>query len=267
MALRPDQRRASLAVLDANVLYSQVLTDYFVHAQSQNLINLRWSSRILDEMIRNKKARAAEKFKDPVQLAPRLAAADDLRAYVERTYPDQLLEPSDEDYLPFDQLEMPDPDDRHVVATAVAAGATYLCTDNMPDFPPAVMTHLGIRRVTSDALLVELGTKHPLEMIRAHQQVIAWTPRATHQTTLDALDRARAPMFKATMERLLTSLGDVDSRDDLAQVYVSAIAELDRARAGLLPPSNRRPRPEELAARPADFRGRERAGHQRGIGG
>lgn len=248
MALSASSTDPPVAVLDANVLYSQVLSDYFVQAQSRDLITLKWSPTILDEVIRNKKKRAAERFTDPSELGARLAAADRLRAYIERMYPDQVLEPADRSYSSFRQLPMPDPDDRHVVATAVAAGAVYLCTQNTADFPAAVMTHVGVRRVTPDALLLELLAGHPLDMVRAHQQVIAWTPRTTHRATLEALRRAQAPMFKDAMERILIRLGDLDARDDLAQVYASAIAEGDRARAGMPLPVIGHPRRSDLVA-------------------
>jgi len=268
VAPRSDRERASIAVLDANVLYSQVLSDYFVHAQSQNLINLRWSSRIIDEVVRNKKKRAGERFTSPSELTPRLAAADALGAYIKHTYPESFVEPTDRDYRPFTGLPMPDPDDRHVVATAVAAGATYLCTSNTVDFPTDVMKFLEIRRVTPDALLHELVAKHPLAMARAHQQLIAWTPRATHRTTLDALARSQSPMFRQRMERLLGSLGNLDSRDDLAQVYASAIAERDRARTGLLPPSTQPPNAAQVSTRRLmGHRGRQPLDQQRGAGG
>lgn len=268
MAQPASSKEPPVAVLDANVLYSQVLSDYFVQAQSRDLITLKWSSTILDEVIRNKKRRAAERFADPAELEARLAAADRLRAYIERMYPDQILEPSERSYSSFRQLPMPDPDDRHVVATAVAAGAVYLCTQNTADFPPAVMTHVGVRQVTPDALLVEILAGHPLDMVRAHQQVIAWTPRTTHRATLEALRRAQAPMFKDAMERILTRLGDLDSRDDLAQVYAAAIAERDRARAGMPSPVMGHRRTSDLVApRMTGRRGARGPDRRHGIGG
>lgn len=256
-----------VVLLDANVLYSKVLSDYFVHAQFQRLVAVKWSSEILDEMIRNKKAKAEKRFLDPRDREPRLAAADALRDYIERQYPNTLVEPEAEHFDRFEHLSMPDPDDRHVLAAAVAADADFLCTDNTADFPDQVMDHLGIQRVTPDYLLVSLANDQPLDMVRAHQRAVAWTPGTTHRTTLDALRRAQAPLTASRMERLLASLGDLDSRDDLAQVYASAVAERDRAEAGSLPPSNKRPGLGEQAARPPIGLGdRHRSDRQRGIG-
>lgn len=256
-----------IALLDANVLYSKVLSDYFVHAQFGRLIAVKWSSAILEEMIRNKKDKASKQFSDPEELRPRLDAAEGLRNYIRREYPRAIVEPGPEHFVPFAHLSVPDPDDRHVVAAAVAARANYLCTNNTPDFPDPVMDHLGIQRVTPDQLLHGLAADKPVEMLRAHQRTIAWTPGATHRKTLDTLRRAQAPNTADRIEKLLTGLGDLDSRDDLAEVYASALAERDRARSGLLPPSTKRPDPREMGARPTTgFWDRQRLNQQRGIG-
>jgi len=254
-------------VLDANVLFSQVLSDYFVQARSQRLVRLRWSRAIVDEMINRRKDRVAEKRIGPAERAHRLRAIDNLRGYIERTYPKEFIEPAEEHFAPFADLPMPDPDDRKVLATAVAASAQYLCTANVGDFPDAVMDHVGIRRTTPDELLQRLVFDYPAEMVSAHQTVIEWTRGATHLTTLDTLGRAQAPGFKAALEDILAPLGDLSSTDDLAAAYASALAGRDRAHPELVPPSTRRPpsaRPlERLAARP---RARTRLEQQRGVG-
>lgn len=263
---KPDDRPT--VVLDANVLFSQVLSDYFVQARSERLVALRWSSAIVEEMIRNRKERCAERYPDPAELNPRLDAIERLRDYIERTYRREYIEPTSQHFRPFDRLPMPDPDDRHVLATALAAHADYLCTSNTRDFPDSVMRHVGIERTTPDELLHRFAVDNPLEMVRAHQTVVDWTPGTTHQSTLDALRRAKALATADRMQRLLTGLGDLDSRDDLAQVYASALAERDRAQTGLMPPTSRRPGPGQLGARPVTgFRDRQRLGRERGVGG
>lgn len=268
MTARPaDPGIRPIVVLDANVLYSQVLSDYFVQAQSRRLVVLRWSSAIVDEMIRNRKKRTTERYSGSADLVHRLDAVDALRGYIERTYSKEFIEPVGQDFLPFAHLAMPDPDDRHVLATAVAAHAEYLCTCNIVDFPESIMSQLGIERATPDELLHRLLVDNPVEMVHAHQTVIDWTRGATHRTTLAALERAQSPRFKDAMEQLLASLGNLDSRDDLARAYASAIAEHNRSRAGLLPPSNSRPGPGKLAARTmTGYRDKQRFEQQRGIG-
>ncbi|GAB3919405.1 hypothetical protein GCM10011575_30350 [Microlunatus endophyticus] len=258
----------SVVLLDANVLYSRVLSDYFVQLQATNVAAVKWSSQILDEVVRNKKKTATMRCHDPAELPSLLATAEDLRNHARTNYPESFVEPSEEDYARFADLYMPDPDDRHVVAAAVAARATYLCTSNTPDFPDPVMERVGIERIKPDALLHEHASRSPLAMVQAHQKVVGWTRGTTHRGLLERLRRAQAPATAETLERILKSLGNLDSRDDLARVYASALAERHRAQIGLLPPTSRRPGPEQLRVRPATgFRDRQRLDQQRGVGG
>lgn len=267
MAGTPRDRPRPVVLLDANVLYSKVLGDYFVRLQETEVVSVMWSTRVLDEVVRNKKEAAAARYSNIKDLLPLLNAADALRSYVLEKHQASFIEPAVEHYDQFDDMSMPDPDDRHVVAAAVAANADYLCTADRDDFPDPVMERIGIERQTPDELLHQFAAETPLAMVEAHQGVIGWTYGRTHRQLLETLRRAQAPLTAERLERLLTSLGDLDSRDDLAQVYVSALAQRDRAQAGLLPPSNRRARTVQPSARPmTDFHDRQRLDQQRGIG-
>jgi predicted nucleic acid-binding protein len=228
---------APTVLVDANVLYSQVLSDYLVHAQSAGVITVRWSPQILDEMTRTMKSKAQKMARDRGDLQRRADRIDRLRIYIETQYPDALIHPQPGHFKHFADLGMPDPDDRHVVAAAVAARAKMLCTNNVKDFPNPVLERVRIERVTPDELLQRLASEHPSEMARAHQRAVDWTYGTTHQATLEALRRANAPQTADMMTRLLAPLGNLDSRDDLASRYEHAIAERDRAQRGLAAPA------------------------------
>jgi hypothetical protein len=163
-------------LLDANVLYSRILGDYFVQLHETGVVSVRWSSQIIDEVVKNKKEEYVAKYDDPQDLLPRLAAAEGFRTYAQQHYPKSFIEPSGGHYAGFADLHMPDPDDRHVVAAAVAARATHLCTSNAPDFPDPIMKRVGIVRVEPDALLHEHASRSPLAMVQAHQQVLLLPP-------------------------------------------------------------------------------------------
>ena len=59
-----------------------------------------------------------------------------------------------EDLVP--TVSLPDPDDRHVVAAAITAGASVIVTWNLRDFPATALKKYGLRRQTPDAFLAEL---------------------------------------------------------------------------------------------------------------
>lgn len=58
-----------------------------------------------------------------------------------------------------DNLELPDPNDRHVLAAAIRCGANAIITFNLKDFPKSVLTQFGI-----DAL-------HPDDFIYCHVDI------------------------------------------------------------------------------------------------
>ena len=132
-----------VVLTDANILYSRVLRDYLVYAAADGLVRLRWSESILDEMGRNLVAR----------LGLAAGQVDRLKVALDQFLPGASVMPRPEHYELFDDISMPDEDDRHVVAAAVAANAHALCSLNARDFPAPVMTRVGIKLKTPDELL------------------------------------------------------------------------------------------------------------------
>jgi len=104
-------------------------------------------------------------------------------------------------------IELPDLDDRHVVAAAVAGRADVIVTDNLADFPPAVLPAPLTRQSLDDFLLDELDL-HPDLVVRAVRAIAARTGRSG--PTLTAYDIATylsAHGTPAFGERLLVALG------------------------------------------------------------
>lgn len=62
-------------------------------------------------------------------------------------------------------VALPDPDDRHVVAAAIHAGATHILTFNLKDFPSAALAPHGLVSIHPDLWLRELITRWPEETL------------------------------------------------------------------------------------------------------
>lgn len=113
-----------VVVLDANVLYPARLRDLFIRLAIAGLYRAHWSDRILDECFRNIQLHRPELTADRLDRTRNLMNTAIVDASVVGF--EHLIE----------RFELPDPDDRHVTAAAVASGATMIITSNLRDFPP-----------------------------------------------------------------------------------------------------------------------------------
>jgi hypothetical protein len=62
-------------------------------------------------------------------------------------------------------LSLPDPDDRHVLATAIEIEADYIVTNNLRDFPDRLLAGEGIRACSPDDFIMMLYHKHTIEVV------------------------------------------------------------------------------------------------------
>jgi predicted nucleic acid-binding protein len=140
------------AVYDANILYPASLRDLFIRLAHAGLVRAKWTEAIHDEWIRNV-------LKDNPQLsADRLARTRSLMNEAVR----DCLVTGYEDLV--DSLTLPDPDDRHVLAAAIRAGANVIVTSNLKDFPPEALSRFDIEAVH---FLVELFNSAPADVCAA----------------------------------------------------------------------------------------------------
>ncbi|MBL7257303.1 PIN domain-containing protein [Paractinoplanes lichenicola] len=187
-----------VVLADANVLYSRVLRDYLLYAADQEIIAITWSPQILAEV--------TEHLEINVPGFDSVAGQRLVHA-MNRAFPYAEIEPSDEHWRMLDEalagVALPDEGDRHVLAAALAAEATVLCTSNIRDFPTGVMRILDVEALTPDQLLGRLITEYQPEMFSAHRTAVTSLKGATDRSTIDALSRAGAPASADLMSRLL----------------------------------------------------------------
>jgi hypothetical protein len=171
-----------IVVLDANLLYPFQLRNLLVQFGVDGVIAPRWTTNIHEEWIGN-------------LVAAGLAPLDRLRRT--RDLMDRALPHADvqnwERHM--DGLVLPDPDDRHVLAAALAAGAATILTMNLRDFPASAMARYGVRAVHPDGFLHDLHAGDP-ELVRAsaeaaHANLSRSTP--SFADYLDALERQGLP--------------------------------------------------------------------------
>lgn len=157
------------AVLDACVLFPTVLREILQGAASAGLFQPVFSERILREWVLATARLGPE--------APGIAAAE--AASLRAAFPRGLVRERPEIEA---RLLLPDPDDRHVLATAIASGADAIVTLNAQDFPGHVLASEGVTRRDPDGFLWELQSRHPeamagiVEAVRARAEAISGQP-------------------------------------------------------------------------------------------
>lgn len=127
--------------LDANVVVDAQVRDIFCRLGEAGLIDLRWSEQILDEVRRA--------LVENLQRPP--AKVDQLLRTLERAFP--LAAVSGFDRM-IEDFDLPDPDDRHVVAAAVYGECDVLVTYNERDIRSSAVADHDLVVLTTDEALV-----------------------------------------------------------------------------------------------------------------
>lgn len=168
-----------IALYDACVLHPPALRDLLVRLADAGLVRARWTEQILDEVFESILRRR------PDLDAARLART---RRMMCDAVPDCLV--TGYERL-IDALDLPDLDDRHVVAAAIHGGATVIVTANLKDFPAPVLAPLGIEAMGPDAFVEGLVDTEPdsvLGVLRAQVGALRSPPRELSEL-LDTLER------------------------------------------------------------------------------
>ena len=136
------------AVLDACVLYPTVLREVLIGVAKLGLYTPLWSDRILEEW-----ARATRKIGSSAEGLARGEVA-----LLKAAFPKASIaaQPGLEA-----RLHLPDDNDIHVLAVAIAGSADAIITFNARDFPRYVLAAEGITRRDPDGFLWEMWSHHP----------------------------------------------------------------------------------------------------------
>jgi hypothetical protein len=144
MAFRP-----AIAVFDACILYPFHLRNIVVQAAVDRLVEARWTDEIHEEWMRSLAAGTPPIPMERLQITRRLMD-DALPAATVSDYAGHIP-----------KVTLPDPEDRHVVAAAIATGAALILTWNLRHFPVKELKKFSLDRETPDAFLANLYDKIP----------------------------------------------------------------------------------------------------------
>lgn len=175
------------------MLFPAPQRDLLVRLAVSGVVRARWTDRILDECFRSILARRPELTME------KLART---RALMNRAVRDCRV--TGYEGLA-DHLELPDPDDRHVVAAALRSGAQAIVTANLKDFPSRVLGPLDIEALHPDRFVLDILDLAPGVVVKAvHDQVAALrNPPRELPDVLDTLENNGLVQSVAEIRRLM----------------------------------------------------------------
>lgn len=184
------------AVYDACVLYPFHLRNVLIQCAFDGLVEARWTDNIHDEWIRNLAANT------PGMPMERLAVTRDRMKAV-------LPEADVADYRSLiTKLELPDPDDRHVLAAAIAGQASVIVTWNLKDFPARHLLPHGVASQSPDDFLTDLYAASPDALISsvrcARHNLRKTTPSV--EAFVEALQQGGLKTFSRVLRRNIAAL-------------------------------------------------------------
>jgi hypothetical protein len=159
-------------VYDASVLYPAPLRDLLMWVAIKGLVRAKWTDEIQHEWLRNLLERRPDLDEQRLRRTQQL---------MNRALPDARV--SGHEVL-IDALELPDPDDRHVLAAAIRAGAQTIVTENIRHFPATALAQYGIDAERADPFLLGLldTDQHLfLEAVRAQLDTLINPPQTKDQ--------------------------------------------------------------------------------------
>lgn len=179
---------AFIVIYDACVLFPAPLRDLLIRVARTGVVQAHWSDQIIEECFH-------AVLRERTDLVPE--NLERTKVLMNRALPDANVtghEPL------IDSFELPDPDDRHVVAAAVRIGAQAIVTFNLDDFPAQALGPWGIEAWSPDEFLSDL-VDHNANRVWGCLQRIADSRHRPPETIDDVLTQLeRSGLIESTAE-------------------------------------------------------------------
>ncbi|GAB2480979.1 PIN domain-containing protein [Nocardiopsis aegyptia] len=169
-----------VVIYDANVLYPSTLRDLLIRVAQAGLVQARWTHQILDETFGNLRKNRPELSDEALRRTRKLMICAVRDCLVTGYEP--LI----------DSLDLPDLDDRHVLAAAIRARAQVIVTENLTDFPSSVLDGWDIEaKSPDDFILDQIHLDRKVVWSCAQQIADSWrNPPGTVADVLASLQRS-----------------------------------------------------------------------------
>lgn len=183
-------------LLDANVLYSNFIRDLLLSLFAARLYDAKWTDEINDEWVRhllkNRTDIDPQRIKRTLELMNGLTPSPLVANYR------HLIE----------QITLPDKDDRHVLAAAIACGAKKILTWNLRDFPARFLNEFGISSENPDRFISALIIAKPQKVVEVFRaaRLRQKRPKMEVDHFFAALQQNKLSLTSAQLERFRADL-------------------------------------------------------------
>jgi predicted nucleic acid-binding protein len=179
------------ALFDACVLFPAQLRSLLMYLALTGLFRAKWTDEIHEEWMRG----VLEKYPDRTR-----AEIERVRDLMNAHVPDCLVT-NYSALIP--TLQLPDPNDRHVLAAAIRGRADVIVTNNLSDFPAETLAMFGIEAQHPDQFIAHLLDLAPTAVCTAakRQRESLKNPPKTVGEYLGTLEAAGLPQTVAGLKQ------------------------------------------------------------------
>lgn len=131
------------AVIDACVFFGMLKTDVLISLCVRGLFAAKWSERIENEWVGHLSEKKPDKKAEIIRRRDKMRAAVPDWAVCDHAI--TSIEPS---------LQLPDMDDRHVLAAAIVGHADCIVTDDTRGFGDGTVSQYGIEIIDTDSFII-----------------------------------------------------------------------------------------------------------------
>jgi hypothetical protein len=183
------------AVFDANVLYGSRIRSLLMELAMSGLFRPYWSADIHREWMQAVSETGIE-----------IKRLESTRNYMDAAVPDACVT-GYEGLIP--ALTLPDPNDRHVLAAAIRAGASAIVTFNEKDFPAGVLQPYGLHTRHPDMFIRDIDGIDPGVVAVAAQADLAHyqNPTLSVDEYIAGLEKAGLPQTAQHLRGVRVLLG------------------------------------------------------------
>ena len=158
-------------LMDACIIFPTVMREMLIETAAAGGFTPLWSDKILEEW-RHAAGRADFEVGGIAGVEIALLKASWPKAMVQT------------DPTVIETLSLPDQNDRHVLAAAIAGEAEILLTRNLKDFPTKTLARHDIVRREPDGFLLEFAQNGPVDMLEVGRKVQARAVKASGRPQL-----------------------------------------------------------------------------------